>query len=531
MDSRRGLPTLVEDCRNDDDDDAELLLLPVPPRSASDLKQMGTEIQSSSCRGRQPEGPPVAGGAPRSAESTRDSSRQRHSGGLRSYRHSAREAGIVLLKEVTRRLQQLGLTQAPTRRRTPPQQRMSAGRARRGAPDGGVWTDATSRSSTAVSASACCSPATRPAPPAQVPSSTVPRTRSATAVLVAFPSNSPELGTASKPCSPTQQDAGGGSLPVMTRAPKARSPWRSPSISPKSLSGSPRLSQSGRSKGDRCHHRDGGSNAPSSVETLLAVRVESQLRDRAKIPPSSPQQWQGSQPRTPGAPDEPDLSGSPHPTRAPSASGISAVTTLTAGANLSEAQTVTPGSSAERATPTTPVNRTSAGAHFNLPHLQIPSPRLADTHSTGRRSCDVSSSLSGSGREILSPSLVDRLRGVTNQLQSASDWRSLWHEEIRVRNGLGSAPGTAVSSPAGASKWWQRQAVGFCEQPEGPVTNPLRGKHRRRRGGQWHSFGGESFGELLPSGWADGEYDTPRTGPVTGRPYSERMGDSYVMGG
>ena len=565
LDSRRGLPTLVEDCRNDDhhDDDAELLLRPVPPCSASDLNQRGAPSQSCTGRQPQPEGPSVAGGAPRSAESTRDSSRKRHSGGLRPYRHSAREAGILVLEEVKRRLQQLGLTQpeAPAWHQTLLLQRAPAcasSRSKKGAPDGGVVTGTTTTSSsTAASASACSSAAAGSASPVVTPtwSNTVSRTRSAAAVLAVVPADSespePLPVIASKPYSPTQPETGGGSLPVTTQMPKAHSPWRSPSGSPTCLSQTGSPSQSGRRGGRRGHHHGdhggGGNNVPSSVMPL-AARVARRLGDKANIPSGPPRQWQGSKPQR----SEPEPSGSPlrprAPAPAPTASGTFAVTgtTATVGAKATEAPVVTPGR-AERAAPTTPVNHASTlestEFSFHSPYYpKAPGPRLADAsaYPTGRGSClgDASSRLtrSGSGRKALSPGLVDGLRGVTNQLRSVSDWwhtDGQWHQGIQATSssGLGSAPGTAVSSPAGASKWWQRQAVGFCEQPEGPVTNPLRGKHRRRRGGQWHSFGGESFGELLPSGWADGEEDTPRTGPVTGRPYSDRMGDSYVMGG
>ena len=132
------------------------------------------------------------------------------------------------------------------------------------------------------------------------------------------------------------------------------------------------------------------------------------------------------------------------------------------------------------------------------------------------------------------------LLGVTNQLRSIS---ARWHQEIG--SSLGSALSNSVFTTGVASIPQQEQQNGQEAKdgqhegepsPETPAFgSQVKGRAHHRRGRSLSgncagAFGSrESFLELPR--WLVGKEGPYLTGPVTGRPYSERMGDEYAMEG
>ena len=123
-----------------------------------------------------------------------------------------------------------------------------------------------------------------------------------------------------------------------------------------------------------------------------------------------------------------------------------------------------------------------------------------------------------------------------------------WAPLILVSAASPAASAAAVGLQATSSQQWQgaRDAAssdstpthaitGECQQgPITPTSLPKgRLRHRRGRSGGGSCAGTlgrkESFGELLP--WMEEREGVNLVGPVTGRSYSERVGDEYVMEG
>ena len=140
-----------------------------------------------------------------------------------------------------------------------------------------------------------------------------------------------------------------------------------------------------------------------------------------------------------------------------------------------------------------------------------------------------------SGAPGRSPNLIGGLLGAASELRSVSHRRTRSGDPESGRR-VASTPAFPFSRSTSILTSRQQPAEGAASRKQGHNA-----PHRTGKRHGWDNFFSdsgsgntavhhhESFGKLLPN--ADGKRDLHLFGPVTGRPYSERMGDQYVMEG